>query len=168
MRRLAALLLVVAACAPLPEEQSDWERAHFKPAWEEQKALLPPYPVAASLVEFAVPEGRGFHFFIDARSLAVGEDGVVRYVLVARSPSGVDNVSFEGLRCATGEYRIYATGHADGTWAARTGRWQAISGARAGPWRQVLQTDCFCANGQPIRNREEGLRALRQGGRSES
>ena len=32
----------------------------------------------------------------------------MRYVLVARSPAGVENVSFEGMRCVTNEYRIYA------------------------------------------------------------
>jgi hypothetical protein len=167
LRRLAALLLV-AACAPLPEGQSDWERRHLSPARAEQTAPLPPYPAAASLLEFAVPEGGGFRFFVDARSLAVGEDGVVRYVLVARSPSNVDNASFEGLRCATGEYRIYATGHADGTWAARAGQWQPVSATRGGPWRQVLQKEYFCDGGQPIRDRDEALRALRLGGRSES
>lgn len=167
MRPLVALLLL-AACAAPPEEQSDWERRHLAPAWQEHETALPPYPAAASLLEFAVPESGGFRFFVDARSLAVGDDAVVRYVLVARSPNRVDNVSFEGLRCATGEYRIYATGHADSAWAVRAGDWQPLSGPRGGPWRQVLQRNYFCENGQPIRDREEGLRALRQGGRSES
>ena len=164
MRRFAALLLL-AACAPLPEEQSDWERRHLAPAWQEHEASLPPYPVAASLVEFAVPEGGGFRFFIDTRSLAVGDDGVVRYVLFARSPSNVDNVSFEGLRCATGEYRIYATGRADGSWAAQPGDWLSV--ARGGAWRQALQRDYLCRNGRPIRERDAALRSLRQGGRGE-
>ena len=168
MRPLVALLLL-AACAAPAEEQSDWERRHLAPAWQEQQTALPPYPAAASLLEFMVPESGGFRFFVDARSLAVGADGVVRYVLVARSPSNVENVSFEGLRCATGEFRIYATGHADGRWApARPGGWQPVSATRGGAWRQVLQKDYFCDNGRPISDRDEGLRALRQGGRGAS
>ncbi len=163
MKRLVALLLL-AACAPLPEEQSDWEREHLAPAWQEQKVALPPYPASASLVEFATRESSDFRFFIDSRSLAVGGDGVVRYVLVARSPSGVDNVSFEGLRCASGEFRIYAVGHRDRTWTERGGRWQSIWAASAGPWRRELHKEYFCRGGQPIRDRDEGLRMLRQGG----
>jgi hypothetical protein len=161
LRRLIALLLL-AACAPLPAEQSDWERAHAGPQWQEGEAAPPPYPAQARLVEFSVPESGGFRFFIDAGSLAVGDDGIVRYVLVARSPSGTDNVTFEGLRCATGEYRIYAVGHPDRTWSDRPGSWQSVS--PAGPWRLALRRDYFCRGKQPIRDREEGVRMLRQGG----
>lgn len=38
----------------------------------------------------------------------MGSDGIVRYVLVARSSAGTESVSFEGMRCATREVRIYA------------------------------------------------------------
>lgn len=59
-----------------------------------------------------------FRFFVDAATLSVSDDGIVRYVLVARSPGGVDNVSLEGMRCATSEVRIYALGR-DGAWVGR-------------------------------------------------
>ena len=90
MRALApaALCLVLAGCAGGAPEQSDWERAHEAQGWQESRVALPPYPKKASLIQFDVGAGTDFRFLIDAGSLSVGSDGVVRYVLVARSPQG--------------------------------------------------------------------------------
>ena len=65
---------------------------------------MPAYPQVAALLRF--PTDRPMPaVLIDQRTQAIGEDGVVRYVLVVRSASGAESVSFEGLRCATGERR---------------------------------------------------------------
>lgn len=67
-------------------------------------------------------------FFVDAQSLSYGTDGVLRFTLEVVSPSGAKNVSYEGMRCATGERRFYAFGRADGTWSkARGNQWVKIS-----------------------------------------
>lgn len=161
-RSALALLLALVACGPRPVEQSDWERAHLK-GWQEEAVAPPAYPSAKSLVELAVPEARGFRFFVDGQTLAVGDDGVVRYVLVARSPDGAQNITFEGLRCATREYRIYAVGHRDQGWSGRATAWQPVGAGGAARWRTLLQRDYFCRNNQPIRDVAEGLRALRKG-----
>jgi CNP1-like family len=144
------LVLALAGCASAKVGENDW--------------VLPPYPAKATLVEFSVAEAPAFRFFIDAASLAPGTDGVVRYVLVARSPEGVENVSFEGIRCASAQYRIYAVGRNDGTWAGRPADWHDISGATIARWRTALQREYFCPQNQPIASREEGVLALRQGG----
>jgi hypothetical protein len=165
LKRLApaTLLLGLAACGPPAVEQSDWEQKHLAQAWAEEEVQPPSYPANADLAEFDVPGTPGFRFFIDRSSLAVGSDDVVRYVAVARSGEGAENVSFEGLRCATHEYRIYAVGHPEHRWSGRPGAWQPVA-AGAARWRAVLERDYFCRGKQPIRNREEGLRLLRQGG----
>jgi hypothetical protein len=85
---------------------------------------------------------------------------VVRYVLVARSPSGVENVSYEGLRCAGVEFRRYAFGRPDATWHASPGPWQPLSR----PWHQVLHRDYFCLQNVPLPSAAEGVQALQQGG----
>ena len=48
--------------------------------------------------------------FIDRTTLAVTPQGEVRYVIVARSSEGVDNVRFEALRCGSAEFRTYSFG----------------------------------------------------------
>ncbi|HUJ85804.1 MAG TPA: CNP1-like family protein [Burkholderiales bacterium] len=166
MRGLAsvAFCLALVACAGDSPEQSDWELAHEAQSWRESRVTLPPYPKSANLVEFDVGTDSDFHFLVDTASLSVGSDGVVRYVLVARSSEGADNVSFEGLHCRNGEFKIYATGREDGTWiGAREPRWRPVE-QRAGSWHKALAHDYLCPNGDPIRTVGEGVAALRRGG----
>ncbi len=170
MRGLAAVALCLAliACAGDAPEQSDWERAQEAQSWQENRVTLPPYPKSANLVEFDVGAGPEFHFLVDAASLSVGSDGVVRYVLVARSLQGAQNVSFEGLRCKDGEYKIYATGSGDGTWVkAPLSRWRPVE-QRAGSWHRTLANDYFCPMREPVRTVAEGVDALKRGGNSRS
>lgn len=157
--RLALLACVaLVACGAPPAEKSDWEVRHDQRLTRpEEPVTIPEYPAPTRLVEFSVTPGE-FRFFIDPDSLAVG-DGIVRYALVARSPSGVDNVSYEGLRCGTGEVRVYALGH-DGAWRGAPGAWRAS----VQRWHHVLQREYFCPQNAPVANRREALDALRRGG----
>jgi hypothetical protein len=93
----------------------------------------------------------------------VGEDGVVRYVLVARSSQGAQSVSFEGIRCSTSEYRIYATGTRDGGWTRSANPWREIALRSVQRWHNALRDEFFCPLGNPIRSAAEGVAALRRG-----
>jgi hypothetical protein len=159
-----ALCLVLVACAADAPEQSDWERAQEAQSWQESRVTLPPYPKSANLIEFDVGAGSEFHFLVDPASLSVGSDGVVRYVLVARSAQGAANVSFEGLRCKDGEYKVYATGSGDRTWVkVPLSRWRPVEQS-AGSWHRTLANEYFCPQKTPIRTVAEGVDALRRGG----
>ena len=117
----------VLAAPASAQVKSDWELQQDKLNWREEEAPLPSYPKPEDLIEFRPSEVASFSFFIDRASLKVGADGVVRYTLVARSPSGVDNVSYEGIRCETGMYRVYATARSDRSWVTRTASgWKEI------------------------------------------
>ncbi len=145
--------------------RSDWERqneARLEKEARDPVPAPPAFPRKENLIEIALRGATDFRFYVDGATLGVG-DGVVRYVLVARSPEGVENVSFEAMRCATGEYRVYALGYADGTWGGRAGGWRPVV-ARPQPWHTALLRDYFCPQGVPILSAEEGVRALRQGG----
>lgn len=165
MKRLAALSLVLGACG-VPAEKSDWERQHegrLPPP--EESVALPAYPAAERLIEFFVAATSEFRFFIDPASISVGPGGVVRYTLVARSPAGAENVSFEGMRCASGEVRLYALGR-DGGWVRSAGQWRAIEPRSVQRWHNALFTEYFCPQKEPIASRQEGIDALRRGGHS--
>lgn len=164
--RLAALLpLVLLAACGSSGPTSDWERAN--------EARLPasapsdPQPVPpgrrGELIEFYVAPTSEFRFFVDAASLSVDSEGIVRYVLVARSNAGVENVSFEGMRCTTGEVRIYALGR-DGAWAGRPTDWRPIEPRSVQRWHNELYRHYFCPQREPIASAYEGVWALRQGG----
>ncbi len=171
MRRLAAAGICVAlahAGAAGAQVRSDWEIQQEERNWQEVAIALPPYPKAQDLLEFTVSAATDFRFYIDATSLSVGSDGVVRYVLVARSPSGAQNVSYEGIRCKSRNYRIYATGRRDGTWTeARRVSWRPI-GSGTVNWHAALQRDYFCPKGAPIYSAAEALDALKRGGNPDS
>lgn len=162
MRFLLALLLL-AGCGTPPPEQSEWEREHRKPAPEEAQVELPAYPAAARLVEFDMNNASGFRYYIDSATLSVDKkEGVVRYVLVVRSSSGVQNVTYEGLRCETAEHRFYAFGRPDGTWSRSRAGWRSLRQGQ--PLQRVLYADYFCPQKVAILNPAEGIRALRDGG----
>ena len=164
MRSVCGLVLAGCALLAAAQPKSDWERDNEGLLRGEDKLVLPPSPKRANLIEFEVGATAALRYLVDAASLSVGEDGVVRYALVARSPSGVENVLYEGIRCATWESKLFATGRQDGSWASRPGEWRPIVGASAGGWQHVLGREFFCPYGKPIRSAEEGIAALRRGG----
>jgi CNP1-like family len=157
---LTLALVALAACGTKPREESDWERRNTQSAPAEEEVALPPYPTRRNLVEFGVIGADGFHFFIDRPSLAVGKDGIVRYVLVARSPEGAENVTYEGLRCASGEQRVFALGRPDGTWSMARSTWRPLATAR----HITLYREYFCPQNEPLGSADEGIRALESGG----
>lgn len=158
-RRLFALLLatvVTAACAG----SGDGDEAR----WEEGEVTLPAFPNDADLIEFYVSAATANRFFIDAKSLSAGSDGVVRYVLVVTTSGGATNVTFEGIRCSARETTLYATGRADRTWGAlRAAAWRPIENKPMNRHHAALSRDYFCPGGTPIFKAEEGRDALRRG-----
>ena len=105
-------------------------------------------------------------FFVDEASLSVGADRVVRYVAIILSPSGAKNVSFEGLRCDTYERRYYAFGREDGSWSkARGNEWRRLRTDTVNGYAQTLAREFFCPDGIAIQKTEEGVAALKAGGK---
>jgi hypothetical protein len=134
------------------------------PKWTEDEAVLPAFPQDANLKEFYVSAVANNKFFIDAATLSVGKDRVVRYVLVIRTSGGAVNTTFEGMRCDSGEFKIYASGHRDGTWAkARSSEWRPIENKPVNRHHAALSRDLFCPIGSAIQTPDEGREALRLG-----
>jgi len=160
VRRWLALAVALAGCSGGPV--SDWERQQEGKLAPEAAAPLPPnppYPRRGDLVEFKIGTTSELRYFIDAASLTVGKDGVVYYVLVALGPAGAENVSFEGMRCASGEARIFAIGHGGG-WGGRPGAWRTIQfGVQH--WHDTLYREYLCRYRQPPRDAKAAIDALR-------
>lgn len=118
-------------------------------AWKEVQAQLPPYPKAENLVEFTVSAATSNRFYIDFPSIHVGQDGVVRYTVLIKSPAGAETVSFEGMRCETGERKLYAFGHKDGQgggeWSRnRYAKWELIPARQATSHQRELFFHYLC------------------------
>ena len=131
--------------------------------WREITVQFPATPIDANLLPFDVSATATQRFAIDAKSLAVGADGVVRYTLVTRSQAGAKNVSYEAIRCASLEYKIYALGHADETWSrARRDQWQPIVNNAMNRQQAALVQDYFCLANSPAGSAAVMLRRLRR------
>lgn len=133
--------------------------------WKEQPVELPAYPDGKHFV--AVPlqiAGSNLEMFIDEPSLAVGEDGVVRYVMLLRSPTGTENLFYEGIRCATHEWRAFAYGGSAGAWSALPDRgWAPIRNLGVERYREELYRYYLCDRSLGTLNRAEMLRRMRYG-----
>ncbi len=133
------------------------------PNWVEGQYTLPAPPDSSSLRTFFVSAASPNRFLVDESSLTVGQDGVVRYVLVIETAGGARNVSFEGIHCASAQRRIYALGRADGSWSeARDSEWRPINDNSYNRQRAALAIDHFCDGTVPPRNRDEVLMRLRR------
>ena len=132
--------------------------------WKEIDTELPVFPADESLVEIYVSQVATNKFFIDASTLNVGTDGVVRYALVVRTSGGAQNITYEGIRCKESLWKLYATGHRDGTWSrARISEWRSIENKPVNRHHAALWREFFCPMGGHILSADEGRNALRLG-----
>lgn len=153
----------VSASAGVPAAGFDSE--YEEKRWEEIEAQLPAFPKAESLDPFFVSATTDNKFMVDRDSISVGADGVVRFTLVVLSSTGVQNVSYDGMRCSTGERRLYAFGRSDNTWSkSRSNQWVKIQESTLNRHHAALYFEYFCANGNSVRDAEEARVALRSGG----
>lgn len=133
--------------------------------WEEVAVSLPPQPKEQALLSFYVSETARHQYRVDANSLSVGADGVVRYILVVDSAGGARNISFEGMRCQTRELRRYAYGSRSGKWRkARENEWHHINAYPGDMHHASLYYGYFCATGHFVKSKTEAVDALRSGG----
>lgn len=86
------------------------------PDWQESEVTAPTTFARERLLPLEMPPYVSLQFGIDPASLAITPDGVVRYVVVARSASGSVTAFYEGIRCATAEVKTYARANNEGIW----------------------------------------------------
>ena len=141
---LLALLAVYApyaSSANIDEADSDALKA-------ESSVVLPAPAQKNNLLSFYVSPTTTLDFAVDAKSVSVTEEGIVRFVLVITSQSGASNVSYEGIRCSTGEKKLYAIGQATGGWSvARRDSWETIIDRGINRQHAALAKDYFCETG---------------------
>lgn len=158
---VGASLLPASAAAQGRDFEHDYDEG--KKAWKEIEAQIPAYPKAENLLLFETAPA-GHQFFIDAPSVSIGDDGVVRYTLLVKTAGGAVNVSFEGIRCETREHKYYAIGRAGGAWSkAREPAWRRIETKEFNRHHGVLYADYFCVGKNPVESARNAVDALKYG-----
>lgn len=140
---LFALLIALPSAAQWKDWDYDLDQE--KKPWSELQTQLPAYPKPENLLKFDLGSNTSNSYFVDAASLSVGEDGVVRYTLVIKAGGGATNVSFEGIRCDSKKVRVYAFGHPNSQWSrARDPEWREIKARDINGYHYALRQDYFC------------------------
>jgi len=147
--KFTRFILVMCCLSGLPavfadslfHDEDDDEPAYRespKKEWQELEVALPPWPEQENLIPLKLDLGSfPYSLFIDGNSLSVGEDRVVRYTVVLRSPNGVENVTYEGIRCKHKQVRRYAYGSRGQFRPVRRPEW------RCARWMTNLKPPCI-------------------------
>jgi hypothetical protein len=163
MKPTRAILPLLFFC--LTAQADEFDDEFEKKPWSEIETRLPAFPEESGLIPFAVGSVTDTRYFVDGASISIGSDGVVRYTLVIISSGGSRNISFEGMRCATGERRYYAFGRSDKSWSkARGNAWVQIAGT-SNNHHVELYSNYFCWSGSvSVNSLEDAVHVLKRGG----
>lgn len=154
----ALLALLMAALAPSTQAQL----AAADPDWKESEAPAPPKFNTSGLIGFDVNVNSSMRWAVDPASLAITPEGIVRYVAVAQSPSGVMNAMYEGIRCATGEYKTYARFNRDSGWSAvGTPSWKSMAEIQPSRHALALAKQGLCTGSAPAASTGDIVRSLK-------
>ena len=137
--------------------------------WKEDAAPPPPVYSTSRLIDIEMPRSATVRMGIDPETITINHDtGIVRYVVVARGPSAV-NATYEGIRCATGEYRVYARQVQGNPWTpSGEDDWKSMRGQTSvmvqHPYR--LARDGMCIGTGVRQTVADMVRELKSGNRS--
>lgn len=165
MRRaeLGALLRAAAMAAALVGTvPARAQLAPVDPDWREAQAPTPPALALDKLIPVDLP-GSLLRFGVQSDSVSIGSDGIVRYVVVARSDGGAVNAMYEGLRCNTAQVRQYARHDAASGWKPVGGepQWQALHGSAATRHSLVIARTGACLGHAANRSASQIVKDLR-------
>jgi len=153
--RLLALPLVFAACA------AHAQVGPVDPDWREAEAPPPPAVKLDGLIPLDMPRS-ALRFGVDPASVSLGSDGIVRYVVVAVSATGAVNALYEGLRCDSGEFKVYARASAGGGWTlAKDSPWRTLHDGQSSNHTLLIARTGACVGRAPNRSAIQIVRDLR-------
>jgi hypothetical protein len=159
-RFLGLLLATACVCAQAQFIAQD-------PDWKESDVPPPPAFKIERLLEVVISRQSQLIWGVDQDSIKITPDGVVRYVVVARSPSGALNAMYEGLLCRKGEVITYARFNRDSGWSNVSSReWKSFRalGQAAHSWR--LAKEGLCDGAAPPTTVADAIRKLREADKS--
>jgi hypothetical protein len=143
---------------PSYDQRGEYDRQEFeydesleKP-WQESQPAMQALPADANLLRAEVDRlPPGLQLYIDGSSLTLDEnDGVLRFWLVLKSDSGAYNATYEGLRCETSQYKVYAYGNPSRepkVRAAPQPEWKDFRGYNLINYRDELAKTLLCNAG---------------------
>jgi hypothetical protein len=144
-RELSRAALVLAFATSVAHAQL----VPVDPDWKEADAPAPPATLRTQgLVPLNVDASQ-LRWGIDPATVNVGPDGIVRYVVVAAGEGSAVNAFYEGLRCSSGEVKVYARRGGDSGWVQAQGEWQSVFSNRAARHSLAIARNGACTGSAP-------------------
>jgi hypothetical protein len=157
MRPDAAVAAALLACAVFAAHA---QLAPTNPDWTEAEAPPPAALKLDGLIPIDQP-GSSLRFGVAPASVTVGKDGIVRYVVVAKSTSGTVNAIYEGIRCSAGEFRVYARFNS-GSWSLnKDPLWRSLHDPQPSAHTLTIARTGACIGDGTNRSAEQIVRDLR-------
>lgn len=128
--------------------------------WLEKEVEVSALPVDDDLTELDLSVApQGMRMYADLKNMAVGDDHVARLWVVAKSGNGRSyNGNYLGVRCSTGEYKVYAYGNPRRSKPVRQVEFPRWRNLRPGDYRTELAETVVCSGTRP-RNPDDALGA---------
>jgi hypothetical protein len=134
------------------------------PDWKESEVPPPPAFDLKRLVPVELPSQSQLKWGVDPATVVISKDGVIRYVVVAQSSSGVVNAMYEGIRCNKTEFRRYARHNPGSGWVKSTDSdWTPLRRSGTSRHPESLARQGMCDGAAPPSSVDEAMRRLRQG-----
>jgi hypothetical protein len=129
-------------------KSNDFDYVAEEDTWKENSlGKFPAFPADSDFIQVPFHQvNSAFSVWIATKTINTGDDHVVRYVVQLRSKTGASNTFYEGLRCDTQEYKIYAYGTGKQFTQYNNSQWRHVSSARSSRYRDELVNHFLCAN----------------------
>lgn len=132
----------------------------LNPDWQETEVPAPPPLRTEGLIAIDQPES-SLRFGVDPASISIGNDGIVRYVVVATSNRGAVNAFYEGIRCDVGQVKLYARHVPQRGWVPVVdGQWRSVHEAKPTRHSLLIARNGACIGEAPNRSAQQIVRDL--------
>lgn len=151
--------MVLLAGAGLCHAQSPLDN----PDWAESAEPPAPSFNADKAIALDMPAFVSLKFGVDPATISITPDGIVRYVVVARSQSGALTAFYEGILCARGEVKRYAHTQSDGSWRVDAKpSWRALNDNQPSRHALVFARQGACDGSTTASSVADIVRALKK------
>lgn len=134
------------------------------PDWKESEVPTAPAFELKRLVSVEMSVQSQLKWGIDPATVKITPDGIIRYVVVAQSASGVVNAMYEGIRCNKAEFRRYARHNPGSGWVTSSdSSWTSLRQTGSSRHPETLARQGMCDGAAPPATAADAIRKLNAG-----
>jgi len=145
---LGLMLAAPADAVRKREQENPITNAPDELEFKELDVAPPAFPQDKDLIEFTINGRTQNRYFVDGSTLSVDPDKIIRFVLEVRTPTGVRNVTFSGVRCETLEWKDYAFASPERSWRTDAeADWRFVENKNLNNYKRSLVDEFLCLSG---------------------